>query len=454
MLVVSLRPAQPVRGNYHIIEDNNEKALQLDLVNMMTLPVQINELRWDDQSIPFDQAQCIGTNCDIKLVSGVDSFILNSAAEGQDFIPVSFTLLADVSALAQDPEMSLTLNVSLYGSSRDIDIPILTNYVPAGITQGVKPIATLDEALASHDFLIQLSDNHLAVQRGDWDVVGDLILPEGYKLTIPSETSLRFAEGKILLASGSVDMLGTEDAPITVASQNGAWGGMVILNAEDASDWENVIIGEMSGISYSGWGLTGGITFYRSEINIISSVIGNNATEDALNVIQSPFTLTYVEFLNTPSDAFDGDFTEGTVQYCSFHDVLGDGFDVSGSTVMILDSYFVNIADKAISAGEHSTVTVENVTIRDVAIGIASKDLSRVEVFSSVIDGARVAGLAAYIKKPQYGAASIGAIGIEFLNTETEAICQTESDILLNEEVVSPQEVDVDALYDQGILGN
>lgn len=231
-------------------------------------------------------------------------------------------------------------------------------------------------------------------------------------------------------------------------------GGVVVLNAPFASSWEYSVIEKTAGISRAGWILTGGVTFYESPINIKNAVFTDNATEDALNIVRTHFSFENVEFANAPSDAFDGDFVSGNITNTSFHDIGGDAFDVSGSVVDIENAYFIRIGDKAVSAGEKSTLNLSNLTIRDVSIGLASKDLSEIIATSSTINNASVAGIAAYIKKEQYGAASVNATDFDIRKTELEMICQTGSVILLNDNVCEAVDIDVDTLYDAGILGN
>jgi hypothetical protein len=256
-----------------------------------------------------------------------------------------------------------------------------------------------------------------------------------------------------LLVHGKLDILGTAADPVLLTSQGENWGGMVILNAEGESTWQHAQVEKMSGIERDGWILTGGITFYHSPVNMRNVTIGHNTSEDALNVIRATYSFNQISFIDTTSDAFDGDFTEGVVVDCSFQDIGGDAFDVSGSVATITNVQFTNIGDKAISAGENSTVTLENLEIETVNIGIASKDLSKVYADAIILREAHVAGLATYIKKPQYGPAFIEATNITFSNTATEALCQLESEIILNGETIPPEDVDVEALYEQGILG-
>ena len=454
LLARNLNPEQPIRGYYHLVEQNGETFLQLDLINLMVLPVQIHELVLGDEILTIEAGWCLLDTCTSKVIVTPEAEILLESSNTNYAVPASFSIPASrlTTGIPAEGEI-LTLQTNLYGGSRSYAIPIYPNQLPGSVIAGVKPTSTLDEALAAHEFLTLLGDGQLATIPGDWHVNGDLIIPKGYTLFIPENTSLRFGEGNIFFVSGTLEMAGSEDAPILLTAQNENWGGMVVLNASGTSQLRYVQIEKTAGIPTPGWVLTGGVTFYESAVEISHSVIGDNATEDALNVIRAPFEFSYVEFRNTPSDAFDGDFTTGTATNCSFHDIQGDAFDVSGSHVSISDSYFANIADKAISAGEGSAITLDNLVIRNVNIGIASKDLSLVRVSNSLIDAAHVAGLAAYIKKPQYGPAIIEANELELLNTALPAICQTDSEIILNGESIRPENIDVDAMYTQGILG-
>jgi len=449
MLTRNINPKQPVRGNFQRVEQDGGAIIQFDLTNMMVIPVQLNAFVINGKTLPMRPGWCVSKNCVGDTVSNDDGLIMLDG-----FTPVSFAVPINEAALDMDNFDILNIHAQLYGGTKTFEIPIYSGNLPQGIHTGVKPSVSLEEALDAHGFLHMNGEKNLAIEPGEWMVDGDLILPDGYSLIIPENTTLNFGEGSVFLVNGSVDILGTEDAPVLLTAQNVNWGGMVVLDAPDLSTWQYMKAEKMSGIFRTGWVLTGGITFYQSEVSIVHSVIGNNMTEDALNVIRAPFSFEFVEFQNTSSDAFDGDFTTGRVMNCSFHDIVGDAFDVSGSKISVSNSYFVNIDDKAISVGEKSEVYLTNIIIRDVSIGVASKDLSSIFIDTATIDNATVAGLTAYIKKPQYGPAFIDAQNIEFLNTENFAICQTDSQLILNGDDIRPKDIDVDALYEQGILGN
>lgn len=453
LLSRNLNPAQPIRGNYHFVEKEGKTFIQLDLVNLMIVPVQINEFLVGENQQLFKQDWCVDEVCLPEIVEGTDKVVLLPSMD-KNFVPVSFLLPAENFDEEQMSTESIALHVNLYGGSESFNIPIFSNYVPLGVGVGLKPSATLEEALAAHPFLIYLGNDDLAIKQGDWSVVGDLVLPVGYNLLIPEGTTLRFEEESVFLIHGNMEIRGSEESHVLLTAQNESWGGMVVLGASETSTWQYAVVEKMAGIARSGWILTGGITFYESAVDISFSSIGNSNTEDALNIIRAPFSFDYVEFLNTPSDAFDGDFVTGTATHCSFHDIAGDAFDVSGTVATVTDSYFVNIADKAVSAGEKSNITLQNIHIQNVSIGIASKDLSVVLADTITMDTAKVAGLAAYIKKPQYGPATIMATNVKFLNTERFAINQTNNKLHVNKEAIPSEDIDVDSLYAEGILGN
>lgn len=454
LLSRNLNPKQPLRGYYRLVKRDGKLFLRADLINLMVVPVQIREVALGEVTLTFDKAWCFSQTCQPKIITNVEEPVLISGRK-TDFIPAPFYIpLDNLDPTKIITEKNISLRVNLYGGSQIFDIPLSASYAPQGLEAGIKPSTTVEETLAKHPFLTLAAENQLAILPGDWEVTGDLLIPEGYNLTIPEGTTLRFETKSVFLSYGSVDIIGSNENPVLLTAKGNHWGGMVVLEAPATSTIKHAKIEKMAGIPYPGWVLTGGITFYQSAVDISYTKIGNNTTEDALNVIQTTFAMNVVEFMNTSSDAFDGDFVSGKVTHCHFHDIMGDGFDTSGSRVEVRDSLFTQINDKAISAGEGSELTLHNLTIRDVNIGIASKDKSTVLADEILIESANIVGLAVYIKKPQYGPAILEATNVELVNTETSALCQTDNKLLLNGESIPTQDFDVGDLYDQGILGN
>ncbi len=157
------------------------------------------------------------------------------------------------------------------------------------------------------------------------------------------------------------------------------------------------------------------------------------------------------EFADTASDAFDSDFGEGLVERCAFHDIGADAIDVSGTTIEVYDVYLTNLGDKGLSVGEGSTMNAARVVVTNADYGAASKDRSHLTVSDLTLDGIRIAGLAAYIKKPAYGPATLTATGVAFgdLPAEQHLLVQTGCWIDLDGVRTWGADVDVDALYEK-----
>ena len=74
--------------------------------------------------------------------------------------------------------------------------------------------------------------------------------------------------------------------------------------------------------------LTGGVTFYHSDVRMTRVRFNRHRGEDALNVVHARAELTDCAFLECGSDAFDGDFVTGRIERCRFEEVGGDAVDL------------------------------------------------------------------------------------------------------------------------------
>ena len=88
------------------------------------------------------------------------------------------------------------------------------------------------------------------------------------------------------------------------------------------------------------------INFYNSPVVIEDSIFENIYSEDALNIIRSEFEIKNTVFKNVRSDAFDSDFSEGSVLNSKFYNIGNDAIDVSGSLVKLISVSVDNSGDK------------------------------------------------------------------------------------------------------------
>ena len=250
------------------------------------------------------------------------------------------------------------------------------------------------------DFINKLDDKMYEIKSGNWTVKKPIII-EG-DLHIPSGVNLQFLKDSYLIVKGALTAIGDEDNPITLRAKSSLWKGVYVLNADKKSYLKNVNISNLLALKDGILNLTGGLTFYKSDVDFENVKINNIKAEDAINIVKSKFSLNSVYINTAVSDGLDSDFSKGSILNSEFSDIGGDALDFSGSNVSINLTKARNIKDKAVSAGEKSTISIKNSNFDNIGIGIASKDGSSVTVLNTQILNYKLYGAMSYLKKDFY----------------------------------------------------
>ena len=104
---------------------------------------------------------------------------------------------------------------------------------------------------------------------------------------------------------------------------------------------QNVIIQGTTFMKDGILSLTGGINFYKSDVDIINSKFLKSSAEDALNIIQSDFKMENVSIEDSDSDGFDSDFSTGQIINSSFSNIKGDAIDFSEAQYQLVIVNFI-----------------------------------------------------------------------------------------------------------------
>jgi hypothetical protein len=248
-----------------------------------------------------------------------------------------------------------------------------------------------------------------------------------------------------ILSYSPIYFIGTEENPIHIYSADSTGQGIVVMNAGQKSVLEYVNFNNLSNPSQQGWELTGAVNFYESDCRISHSIFANNRSEDGLNIIRSKFEIEHCLFQNAQSDAFDGDFTAGTISNTRFINCGNDGIDISGSQLEIQDIFISKAGDKGISAGENSNLTGGNVHITDSEIGITSKDLSEINLSNVKILTTRV-GFALFQKKSEFGPALVSANQLEMSNVKVPYLIEKNSKMSVDNQIVEPNAENIEGM--------
>lgn len=453
LLLQRIDPHQTTYAYVHRPQPAPTTTLDLDVGNLLDLPLELVSLTWEDGQAEAHSGWVTPESAG-RVVQGTgDALVLRSLPRDATHMPyVHLQIPHPELAISSTLDLPrLTLVTRLWGLTRTHTQTVVAGYPPA-LGEGPRPDPpTLAQALARHPYLepVEGATATLRIPSGTWNVAGDLVLPAGFGLNLGPSTTLRFEPDALLLATGPLSFTGRAEAPIRLEPQEETWDGIVVLQAGAPSTWEHVTVERASAVERGGWSLTGGITFYESPIRLDRCRILDSRGEDGINVVRTEFLFTRSEFGPSASDGFDGDFARGTVEECSFHDIAGDGIDVSGSEVLVQQVVLRSIGDKGISVGEASRLTAREIDLQDVTFGVVSKDLSHVELANVRIAGVQLAALAAYVKKPAFGPASMVAEGVTFVDVPVDrrTLVQVGSWIELEGERVWGVEVDVEALY-------
>ena len=207
------------------------------------------------------------------------------------------------------------------------------------------------------DFINKLDDKVYEIKDGKW-IVDKPIIVEG-DLHISPGTNLQFSKDAYIIVKGALTAIGGVDNPITLKAISDSWKGIYVLNSSKKSHMKNINISNISALEDELLKLTGGITFYKSNVDFDNIRINDVKAEDAINIVESSFSLNSVFINNTVSDGLDSDFSKGDIMDSEFSHIGGDALDFSGSNVSIRRTQATNVKDKAVSAGEKSILNIK-----------------------------------------------------------------------------------------------
>lgn len=274
---------------------------------------------------------------------------------------------------------------------------------------------------------------YVTIQAGNWVIDKILTVEAGKKLRVLPGAKITFKNGGAILCYGGIEMVGTPHNPISVKAENGGQG-IAVIHSKTRSELSNVNFYGLQRFKVESWELPASITFYNSNVIINQCRFEKNIVgDDYLNIFRSEFVLTNSQFMDCLSDAFDGDFVNGTIDQVSFTNVGNDGIDFSGSSVKIDGVSFNQIGDKAISVGERSQLSAQNVTITNAELGVNSKDASVVNISNSTIANTRIP-IIAFMKKAEYGPSAIYVESVIMKNFESPYMLEGESQIFIDGE--------------------
>jgi hypothetical protein len=376
--------------------------------------------------------------------------ILSISNKDAEFFPRKKTLLqprdgdfALKKRILFDLPIGFKWNESL---SNDIKIKYRIFGTKNVMMQSILPWGGYNEDFVESDFLfkksdlssfefIKVEDRVIRIQKGNWIIEENLIIPANYKFRINEGTTLDLVKGSVIISYSPLEFIGAEGDKINIKSSDGSGEGISVLNADGESKLRHVVFSNLKSPSKNGWSPPGAINFYESNVEIRNVDITGMMSEDSLNIVRSNIEIEESVIRDSYSDCFDLDFSIGRIKNVDFINCGNDGVDFSGSDVDIEDIFVKDAGDKGISVGEKSKIEINGVKIDGAYICVASKDDSELIIRNISLGNCKY-GFAVYQKKPEFGPSSLSVFELEVDDVEIVNAVEKKSIYSIDEKLV------------------
>lgn len=274
--------------------------------------------------------------------------------------------------------------------------------------------------------IVTFTDDNITIDKS-------LFIPKGYSLQLSEGQNINLINNAFILCYDYVEFNGSSAKPITfTSSDNSLYSGLVVMQGSRVSTLDYVYFDNLGEVQSGIWKLTGAVTFFEADVVIKNCKFLNNRSEDGLNSVRCYIEVYDTLFENTFQDAYDADFCTGLFENVTFINSGNDAFDISTSTFTLKDCKFYETHDKAISTGENSTITAKGITIDTAQTGLSAKDLSLLTVDDVNITNVFV-GICVYQKKPEFGASEVYATNYNLQEPyDFEYIIEKQDTVIVN----------------------
>lgn len=228
----------------------------------------------------------------------------------------------------------------------------------------------------------------LVLPAGVWILDADFVVPRGTTLAVEPGATLLIAPARSLFAYGRLELLGTAERPITLAPLGrGPWGVVALLGAgAKDSRFEHVRFVRGSSGAAAAQDLNGTLTVVDASATLTHCRFEQSRGEDTIHGERSTLTVSDSVFVGASSDGIDLVAATAEVTRCWFEIVGDDALDAGHGTKLTLrDSVVRGAAGKSVSAGQGSTVTVEQSFLLESERGVSVFDGSTISVSRTAI---------------------------------------------------------------------
>lgn len=305
-------------------------------------------------------------------------------------------------------------------------------------------------------FIDKNNERDFVTKKGIWEIKKPIIIKGN--LFINQNTILNFHPNTYLIVKGNLNIKGSEKYPVVMQpiNESNNWKGLYVYNEEQKkSNLSNINYLKIYNTEKTNIGvlnLTGGTTFYNTNLIVRNLKIFNSNAEDSLNIVKSNVDIKDIFIDNSYSDGLDCDFCKGIISNIKLSNIGGDGVDFSGSNLRVDIDSALKIKDKVASIGEETNISIEIDNVDNSYLAVAVKDGSRATIFlKNIITSGPY--IMAYDKKTFFRKRTIAKVrhyNSIFEKELDKYITSYDADLEVNNLNISPSNVDVEKLYKTG----
>ena len=297
-----------------------------------------------------------------------------------------------------------------------------------------------------------LADSNKLFLKNENSIIREkIIIPENFLVQLSEGQSIDFIETGSIFSYSPFEINGTKEKLVRIYSSDSSGQGLHLIQGNSTSKVNYLEFINQSSFLDSNKNnrriLPSAFTVYEGKVSINHCIFKNLTSEDAVNLFRCKYDFVDSKIENTFSDALDADFSTGKINNSYFINCGNDGVDISGGFLSLTNSYFNNILDKAISAGEESVLNASNCIIENSDMGLISKDLSIADSKNNIFSNCEIA-YCAFQKKGEFGPGNITVKKDSLINCSIAHLIETKSKLVINEESIPVfQDNVIDYLY-------
>lgn len=254
---------------------------------------------------------------------------------------------------------------------------------------------------------LYLNDKKLIIDK-------NLILPKDLTLNISQDQQIILANNSSLVLYGDLNISGVKDNPVIIKGSVNKPGSIISIG--NKLDLKNVEFTNLKFPSFKGYKLYSGLNIIDAEVEMKNIKISKFIGEDMINLINSNTKIQNLFLENSKSDALDSD--KGSINFVGItcKNIGNDCIDISNTKIEGINLFSEKVSDKTLSLGENSRANLKNVEIFSSEIGIAVKDASIANI-ENVLIAKTTLPIAVFVKKFEYGPASLNAKNLKLQNS-------------------------------------